>query len=128
MPNSMLRRALDALKRRLRGILDLLPRQSILGRLIHPLVEERRTLAGRMSWIGVFIIAAFIFTALLAGLIAPYDPLKLADEKDVPPWTNAAVARNETFAVWTGNWSARTIARAQAVDGSGARSNLTGET
>lgn len=127
MPRHPWRRVLNRLLRPLRRVLGLLPRHSILGRVIHPLVEERRSLAGRMAWIGMFIIAAFIFIALFAGLIAPFDPLQLADEKDVPPWTNAAVSRNETFAVWTGNWSAPTIRWAQTVNGTGAPSSLAGE-
>ena len=39
---------------------DWVPRHSILGRIVHPLFEERRTLAGRMSWIGLFILIAFL--------------------------------------------------------------------
>ena len=127
MSRPVSRRAADWLKRPLRRALNLLPRHSILGRVVHPLVEERRTLAGRMAWIGVFIVASFIFIALFASLIAPFDPLALADEKDVPPWTNAPVTRNETFAVWVGNWSAATIPWAQTVNGTGARSGVAGE-
>lgn len=105
--------------------MNLLPRHSIIGRLVHPIFEERRTLAGRMSWIGIGIILAFLFIALFANVLSPFDPFLLQDEKDIPPWTNAPVARNETFTVWAGNWTG--LPSAQSVDGVGARSNRSGE-
>ena len=109
---------------RLRRLLDVLPRHSILGRLVHPLVEDRHTLAGRMAWIGIFILLAFIFLAIFAGVIAPYDPVNPPwDEKDTPPWSNAAVPRNESFQTWTGNWSFTSFRFAQRADGVGAISN-----
>ena len=111
----------------LRRLLDMLPPHSILGRVVHPLVEDRRTLAGRMAWIGVAIIITFVFVSIFANVIAPSDPLQLWDEKDVPPWTNAPVARNETFSVWQGNWSGTTISWAQTVNGTGAPSPTVGQ-
>src|SRR6058998_2034904 len=58
--------------------------------------------------------------------ITPFDPNGLVDEKNVPPWTNAPVLRNETFqsnrtTPWTG------AVNANRVDGIGAVSNRTGE-
>jgi len=88
-------------------------------------VEERKTLAGVMCWIGIGIIVAFLFVAVFASVIAPFDPLKFQDEKNVPPWTNAPVTRNETFTLWAGNWSEPT--EAQAADGIGTRSIRTGD-
>ena len=118
----------------LRRIVDSLPRHSLLGRLVHPLIEERKTLAGRMSWIGFGIIFAFLFVALLADVVAPFNPLALGDQKDLPPWTNASVTRNETFIVqqgnWTVNWYYHDLSHrdaARAVDEYGALSNRTGE-
>jgi len=48
----------------------LLPR-SVLGRLLHPLIAERRTLAGILAWIGLGITIGFILIAILAPIIAP---------------------------------------------------------
>lgn len=107
----------------LRRILKVLPRHSILGRFVYPLVEDRRTLAGRMSWIGLFIVIAFLFLAIFADLLVPFDPLELGDERDVPPWTHAPVSRNESYAVAAaeGNlWF--NLYSAQSANGTGARS------
>jgi peptide/nickel transport system permease protein len=103
----------------------LIPRSSVLGRVWYPLLEERRSLAGMLSWIGVGIIVAFLGLALFAGVLAPFDPYALADEKDLPPWTNAPVSRNETFTVWSGSWTAPALA--QSVNGAGAQSTVPGE-
>lgn len=105
---------------------DWMPRTSILGRLWRPLVKDRKTLAGIMTWTGIAILIGFIVIAIGAGLFAPYDPLALADEKDTPPATNAPVRRNETFLVWTGTWV--NMPAAQQVDGVGARSFTDGGT
>ncbi len=102
-----------------------LPRHSILGRIVHPLFEERRTLAGRMSWIGLVLLAGFLVVAVGANLLAPFDPILPKDEKHVPPWTLITVPRNETFTGWTGNWTL--IVAAQEIDGFGARSTRAGE-
>ncbi len=103
-----------------------LPRHSILGRVVYPLIEERRSLAGAMCWIGIAILVGFLFISIFASFVAPFDPLLFQDEKNVPPWTNMPVARNETFTLWSGNWT--NGAAAQQVDGAGARSNRTNDT
>jgi peptide/nickel transport system permease protein len=108
-----------------RGPLAWLPRHSILGRIVHPLFEERRSLAGAMTWIGIGIIIAFLFVALFAGFLSPADPTILYDEKDVPPWTNLAVPRNQSFRAWKTNWTDATAAN--QFDGVGAVSNKTGQ-
>lgn len=103
-----------------------LPRHSILGRVLYPLLEERRSLAGAMCWIGIAILIMFIFVAVFASFIAPFDPLLFSDEKNVPPWTNMPVPRNETYTLWSGNWT--NAGEATAVDGSGAVSTQANET
>src|SRR5256712_11648449 len=102
---------------------DWIPRHSIMGRIVHPLFEERRSLAGRMSWIGLFILIAFLIVALGADLIAPFDPILPVDAKYIPPWTIVMVSRNETFTGWEGNWTY--VPFAQTANGTGARSNET---
>jgi len=102
---------------------DWVPRHSILGRIVHPLFEERRTLAGRMSWIGLFILIAFLIVALGADVIAPFDPILPVDAKYIPPWTIVVIPRNETFTGWQGNWTS--VSLAQSVNGMGAVSNRT---
>ena len=102
---------------------DWIPRHSIMGRIVHPLFEERRSLAGRMSWIGLFILIAFLIVALGADLIAPFDPILPVDAKYIPPWTIVVVSRNETFTGWEGNWTY--VPFAQTANGTGARSNET---
>jgi len=42
-----------------------------LGRLIHPLIRERRSLAGVLSWMGLGILFFFIFIAVFAPLLVP---------------------------------------------------------
>src|SRR3989442_732293 len=37
-----------------------IPRHSIVGRIVHPLFEERKTLAGRMSWIGLGLLVVVL--------------------------------------------------------------------
>lgn len=51
--------------------------RTFLGRFIHPFLEQRKTLAGRLSWLGLLILLAFIFIALTAWLIAPYNPTEI---------------------------------------------------
>lgn len=111
-----------------RRILAWLPRQSILGRIVHPLVDERKTLAGRMSWVGIGIILVFLFIAVFANVLAPWDPIGLSDEQNTPPWTNAAVTRNESFGGWLPPASFTSLGRAQRLDGLGAVSTLANET
>ena len=107
-----------------------LPQHSIIGRIFHPLVEERRTLAGRMSWIGITILFAFVFIALFADVIAPFDPVRLSDERDIHPWANAPVTRNETYTAWRSvPWVAgfRNASFAQSGNGIGAVSDRAGQ-
>jgi len=101
-----------------------MPRTSILGRLWRPLVQDRKTLAGILTWTGIAILLGFIVVAVGAALFAPFDPVALTDEKDIPPLTNAPVRRNETFLAWTGTWI--NLPAAQQVDGAGARSTTAG--
>lgn len=82
-----------------------LPRHSILGRVFYPLLEERRTLAGAMCWIGIVIIILFLIVAIFAPFLAPFDPELYVDEKNIPPWQNAPVARNQSFQAASGAWS-----------------------
>lgn len=115
----------------LRRIVAWLPRHSILGRFVHPMFEERRTLAGRMSWIGLGIIFAFLIIALFADVLSPFDPIRLQDEQNIPPWVNAPVARNRTFTTWANTpWAEgwTDLSRGQRVDGLGASSNASGQT
>ena len=74
-----------------------LPKHSILGRIVYPVLEERRSLATVMTWIGIGLIVLFVTGALLAPVLAPSDPFAFVDEKDVPPWTNAPILANGTF-------------------------------
>jgi len=103
-----------------------LPRHSILGRVVYPLIEERRSLAGAMCWIGIAILIVFLFISIFASFVAPFDPLLFSDEKNVPPWTNMPVSRNETYTLWSGDWT--NGAAATQVDGAGAVSNRTNGT
>jgi len=102
-----------------------IPRHSIVGRIVHPMFEERRTLAGRMSWIGLGLLVVFLVVALGANLFAPFDPILPVDAVHVPPWTVKVISRNESFTGWTGNWSL--VASGQSIDGSGAISTMPGQ-
>src|SRR5256885_10311881 len=91
---------------RLQLILASIPKGSLLGRLVHPLVEERRTLAGRMAWIGLFMLVGFIVVALLADLIAPYNPTLIVDDSNVPPLAVVVIEKNFSFTLaGPTNWS-----------------------
>ncbi len=103
-----------------------IPRHSIVGRVWYPLLEERRTLAGAMCWIGIVIIILFLVVAVAAPLLAPFDPLLYVDEKNVPPWQNAPIARNESFQAAVGNWT--NPYQAIEVDGIGAMSARVNDT
>src|SRR5206468_6290598 len=120
IPESGCRTTRTLLKTRLG---DWIPRHSIVGRIVHPLFEERKSLAGRMSWIGLFILIAFLIVALGADVIAPFDPILLVDAKYIPPWTVVVIPRNETFTGWQGYWTS--VSLAQSVTGLGAVSNRT---
>ena len=102
-----------------------IPRHSIVGRIVHPLFEERRTLAGRMSWLGLFLLIGFLVVALGANVLSPFDPVRPVDAINVPPWTEMPIPRNESYSAWTGNWSQ--VASGQVVDGIGMVSNRTGD-
>jgi len=106
--------------------MEWLPRHSILGRVFYPLLEERRTLAGAMCWIGIVIIILFLIVAIFSPFLAPFDPELYVDEKNIPPWQNAPVPRNVTFQFPAGNWTSSYSA--QYVDGIGARSTNVNET
>lgn len=109
----------------LQRLVNVLPRHSILGRFIHPMFEERKTLAGRMSWIGLGIVFAFLFVAIFADVLSPFNPLALGDERNIPPMSNAPVSRNETYLVWSGDW--RNVSWGQTVNRTGTRSTAAGE-
>src|SRR5207244_7839368 len=58
--------------------------------------------------------------------ITPFDPNGLVDEKNIPPWTNAPVLRNESFqSNRTSSWTNATSAN--RVEGIGSVSNRTGD-
>ncbi len=60
-------------------------RRSFLGKLLSPLFEERRTLAGIMTWVGLFIFLGFIVLAIFAPIIAPFDPTTFVSSPNLPP-------------------------------------------
>src|SRR3989454_9768032 len=97
------------------------PRHSIIGRVLFPLLEERRSLPAVLTWIGLIVVLAFIFIALLAPVIAPWDPYAFVDERDVPPWTNAPILANSTyFSFSASRWM--NVTYGQAIDGRSATS------
>src|SRR5438094_162499 len=75
-----------------------IPRQSILGRILFPLIEERRSLPAVLTWLGIGIVIVFVFIAIASPLLAPWDPYAFVDGPDVPPWTTAPVLANSTYA------------------------------
>ncbi len=102
-----------------------IPRHSIVGRIVHPLFEERRTLAGRMSWLGLFLLVGFLVVALGANVLAPFDPILPVDAINVPPWTEMSIPRNESYTAWMGNWTQ--VASGQKIDGIGMFSTTPGQ-
>src|SRR2546422_9251277 len=72
------------------------PPHSILGRVLFPLLEERRSLPAVLTWIGVVIILAFVLIVFLAPLLAPSDPYAFWDVRAVPPWIKATIITNNT--------------------------------
>ena len=69
---------------------------------------------------------AFKLVAIFAPFLAPFDPELYVDEKNIPPWQNAPVARNESFQGAVGNWTSPYLAN--EVDGAGAVSAFVNET
>src|SRR5438876_554276 len=103
------------------------PPHSILGRVLFPLLEERRSLPAILTWIGLGIVVAFILVAFLAPLLAPWDPYAFVDERDIPPWTNAPILANSTyFSFFPSNWMNLTYG--QAIGGGSATSASIGDT
>jgi len=85
----------------------------------------------RMGRIGVVILAFFIFLALFAPLVMPWDPFATVDDQYVPPSTNTPVARNESFRLWDPSTGWKNISDAERIEtiGSlGAISNVTEQT
>src|SRR5881392_770947 len=98
-----------------------IPRQSILGRILFPLIEERRSLPAVLTWLGIGIVIVFVFIAIASPLLAPWDPYAFVDERDVPPWTNAPVLANSTyFSFAPSGWANMTYG--QSIDGRSASS------
>ena len=114
MANSPRRTLADSIRR-------WVPQHSILGRVLFPLLEERRSLPAVLTWMGVVIVIAFILIAFLAPVIAPWNPYTFVDERDVPPWANAPILANSTYYSFSGsNWTNLTYG--QAIDGRSASS------
>src|SRR5437870_13898684 len=97
------------------------PPHSILGRVLFPLLEERRSLPAVLTWMGLGAVVAFVLIAFLAPLLAPADPYAFVDERDVPPWTNAPILANSTYYTFsTSRWM--NVTYGQAIDGRSATS------
>ncbi len=60
-------------------------RRTMLGRLLAPLVEQRRSLAAIMTWTGLFIFLGFVILAIFAPFLAPYDPTEFVSSPNLPP-------------------------------------------
>src|SRR5437867_7967239 len=73
------------------------PPHSILGRVLFPLLAERRSLPAVLTWMGLAAVVAFVLIAFLAPLLAPWDPYAFVHERDAPPWTNAPVLAHSTY-------------------------------
>ncbi len=71
-------------------------RRSIIGRVFAPLVRERRTLAGIMTWLGLFMFLGFIVLAIFAPFIAPYEPTEFVATPNEPP-TSAHLMGTDRF-------------------------------
>ncbi len=78
-----------------------------------------------MSWLGLFLLVAFLVVALGANVLAPFDPILPVDAINIPPWTEMPIPRNESYTAWMGNWSA--VASGQQVDGIGMNSTSPGD-
>ena len=103
-----------------------IPRHSILGRVLFPLLEERRSLPAVLTWIGIGIVVLFVLIAFLSPVLAPWDPLAFVDGPDVPPWSNAPIVSNSTYFSFSSNgWLNMTDG--QAIDGRSATSSTVNE-
>jgi peptide/nickel transport system permease protein len=99
-----------------------IPRHSIIGRVLFPLLEEKRSLPAVLTWIGIGIVVAFVLIAFLAPLFAAWDPLAFVDGPDVAPWSNAPIVANSTyFSFSPSGWVNMTDG--QAIDGRSATSS-----
>jgi len=99
-----------------------IPRHSILGRVLFPLLEERRSLPAVLTWIGIGIVVLFVLIAFLSPVLSPWDPLAFVDGPDVPPWSNAPIVSNSTyFSFSSPGWLNMTDG--QAIDGRSATSS-----
>jgi len=99
------------------------PPHSILGRVLFPLLEERRSLPAVLTWVGLGTVVAFVLMAFLAPVLAPWDPYAFVDERDVPPWSNSPVLANSTyFSFSTSGWANMTYG--QSIDGRSASSAI----
>jgi peptide/nickel transport system permease protein len=99
-----------------------IPRHSILGRVLFPLLDERRSLPAVLTWIGIGIVVLFVLIAFLSPVLAPWDPLAFVDGPDVPPWSNAPIVSNSTyFSFSSPGWLNMTDG--QAIDGRSATSS-----
>src|SRR6266704_5082161 len=93
-----------------------IPRHSILGRVLFPLLEERRSLPAVLTWIGIGIVVLFVLIAFLSPVLAPWDPLAFVDGPDVPPWSNAPIVSHSTyFSFSSPGWL--NLTAGQAIDG-----------
>jgi len=100
-----------------------IPSHSILGRILFPLLEERRSLPAILTWMGIAIVLGFVLIAFLAPVLAPWDPQAVGDGPDVPPWSNAPVLSNSTYYSFsTSSWVNMTDG--QAIDGRSASSSI----
>src|SRR5207247_647797 len=88
-----------------------IPRQSILGRILFPLIEERRSLPAVLTWLGIGIVIVFVFIAIASPLLAPWDPYAFVDGPDVPPTTPGHYLGGEWSADGGATWSPRTAIR-----------------
>src|SRR5438094_2218982 len=74
-----------------------IPRQSILGRILFPLIEERRSLPAVLTWLGIGIVIVFVFIAIASPLLPPWAPYAFGDSPDVPPGPNAPALATRTY-------------------------------
>ena len=97
---------------------SLLGANTFLGRFLHPLLEQRRTLAGRLSWLGLLLLLAFIFIAIFAPFLAPYNPTQIVPTQiNQPPsgthWMGTDDLGRDVFSRVL--WGARTSLEIMAI-------------